>query len=128
MKYKVYQAQMSEQQIDDLNAGKIEFGDIPEFNYQFDCGRLSNRDRIIELADDAWRTKLVKHVGNINADRGPESAFMISNFFEDTAENEAKIERFENTPMTSMSVSDIIEDEDGKLFVCAPMGFRRFGD
>jgi len=125
MNYKVYQAHMSDQQIDDLNSEKIQYKDIPEFTYRFDCGRIDAD--VVTLADAAWRTQLVKHCGNVNAET-PEGAFMVSNFFEDTAENEAKIERLPNESMSSMSVSDIIQDENGMLFVCANFGFKRFGD
>lgn len=63
--------------------------------------------------------ELYDHVANVDTD-DLEAAFILMNLWND----ESKITRIGES-ISSMSVGDIIENEQGERFVCASFGFNK---
>ena len=102
---KVYQIQLTDEEIDAINRGETFPKHLAYFNRSLDSR--------FKAEDFQYYT----HVANVETD-DMEEAFMLMNLWE----NESAIERI--TPRcSSMSVGDILEDADGKLFRCASFGF-----
>lgn len=113
MKFAIYQIQYSETEIQEINGGM--------HNEKFDAKNKMQfaDDEIGGLASDAFDAALYTHVANIEAD-DLNQVFEIGNI----GPNQL-IERFGR--MSSVSVGDIIVDNEGSMFVVAPMGFVAIG-
>tara|TARA_X000001388_G_scaffold50193_1_gene36228 strand:- start:100 stop:450 length:351 start_codon:yes stop_codon:yes gene_type:complete len=113
VKYELHQIQLSEAEIDKVNA---------EGHYSVDKNKLSiemtSRNNQIELlAKEAWSKGYFTHVSNIETDEGLSGVFQVGNIGP-----EKNIERL--SEMSSVSVGDIIIDNKGKKFVVASLGFK----
>ena len=113
MSYKVYQIQLTDAEIDLINAEghdavhKQKLKLNTSFPGKKDTGRV---------AADAFNLGYYTHVSNITAD-SLEGVFHVGNMGP-----EENIERFDR--MHSVSVGDIIEDATGKKTVVAAFGFE----
>ena len=114
MKYSVYQIQYSQTDIDEINAELPNAKRTAKMEMDFDF----SGDKIGGLADKALDAGLYTHVSNIEADN-PNQVFEIGNIGPESA-----ITRFSR--MHSLSVGDIIVDEEGQVIVVAPIGFVAF--
>lgn len=102
---KVYQIQLTDEEIDAINRGETFPKHLAYFNRSLDS-RFKAED-----------FQFYTHVATVDTD-DMEEAFTLMNLWE----NESAIERI--TPRcSSMSVGDILEDADGKLYRCATFGF-----
>ena len=107
---KVYQIQLTDLEITIANEG----GSTPKLKAFF--------DRSFESTFKAENFQYYTHVANVDVD-GFEQAFRAMNLWEDD-ENFDRIEVVEGVSRcSSMSVGDILEDHDGKLYRCASFGF-----
>lgn len=104
---KVYQIQLTDLEITIANEG----GSTPKLKAFY--------DRMFESTFKAENFQYYTHVANVDVD-GFEQAFRAMNLWEDD-ENFDRVERL--GPCSSMSVGDIVEDHDGKLYRCASFGF-----
>ena len=104
---KVYQIQLTDLEITIANEG----GSTPKLKAFF--------DRSFESTFKAENFQYYTHVANVDVD-GFEQAFRAMNLWEDD-ENFDRVERLGSC--SSMSVGDILEDHDGKLYRCASFGF-----
>lgn len=104
---KVYQIQLTDAEIDAINRGEETEKSKAFF------------DRSFESTFKAENFQYYTHVANVDVD-GFEQAFRAMNLWEDD-ENFDRVERL--GPCSSMSVGDILEDHDGKLYRCASFGF-----
>lgn len=102
---KVYQIQLTDAEVDAINRGEETEKSKAYFARSF------------ERTFKAEYFQFYTHVANLETDDMDE-AFELMNLWE----NESAIERI--TPScSSMSVGDILEDADGKLYRCASFGF-----
>lgn len=108
---KVYQIQLTDLEISIANQG----GTSPKLKAFF--------DRSFESTFKAENFEHYTHVANVDVD-GFEQAFRAMNLWEDD-ENFDRIELVGSGAFrcSSMSVGDILEDHDGKLYRCASFGF-----
>lgn len=108
---KVYQIQLTDLEITIANQG----GSTPKLKAFF--------DRSFESTFKAENFQYYTHVANVDVD-GFEQAFRAMNLWEDD-ENFDRIELVGSGAFrcSSMSVGDILEDHDGKLYRCASFGF-----
>lgn len=109
---KVYQIQLTDLEITIANEG----GSSPKLKAYF--------DRSFESTFKAENFQYYTHVANVDVD-GFEQAFRAMNLWEDD-ENFDRVERL--GPCSSMSVGDIVEDHDGKLYRCDSFGFTTLED
>ena len=116
MKYAIYQIQLSDAQYDLINAKG--HNAVPSHMAKMDMTMDFRGEKIGGLASDAWDNGFYTHVSNIEA-ADVNQVFEIGNMGP-----EEKIERL--TRMSSLSVSDIIVDEEGQIIVVAPVGFVAF--
>jgi hypothetical protein len=116
MKYSIYQIQLSDAQVDLINAKG--HSAVPSHMAKMDMTMDFRGEKIGGLASDAWDNGYYTHVANIEADN-PNGVFHVGN-----VGPEDKIERL--TRMSSLSVSDVIVDEEGQIIVVAPVGFVAF--
>ena len=107
---KVYQIQLTNAEIDLINSSP-EMPNDPKIK--------AFMDRSFESTFKAENFKYYTHVANVDVD-GFEQAFRAMNLWEDD-ENFDRVERL--VRCSSMSVGDIVEDHDGKLYRCASFGF-----
>ncbi len=112
MQYKVYQIQITDDQIDLIN--EKGFGAVPAQKAKMDMGFSKNDTGAV--AGDAFKRGYYTHVSNITAD-SLEGVFHVGNIGP-----EENIERLSS--MYSISVGDIVEDETGKQSVVASFGFK----
>jgi len=116
MKYAIYQIQLSDAQYDLINAKGHDA--VPahmakmKMTMDFDGGKIGG------LASDAWDNGFYTHVSNIDA-YTLEGVFHVGNMGPET-----DIERLSR--MSSLSVGDVIIDEEGQIIVVAPIGFVAF--
>ena len=114
MKYAVYQIQLSDSEIDLINAKGHDA--VPANVARLDMTMDYSGNRIEKLAYDAF--DYYTHVANIEANN-LNQVFEIGNI--------GPMESIERiAPMSSVSVGDIIVDEDGQMTVVAPVGFVSF--
>lgn len=106
---KVYQIQLTDAEIAELNSKGWE-------GLEADTRLAAYRDRTFEATFKPESFKFYDHVANVDAG-DMEEAFTLMNLWND----ESKIERF--GPLSSMSVGDILEMEDGQRYRCASFGF-----
>ena len=110
--YKIYQIQLSDADVDMINDKG--HNSVPHHKAKLD---MNFADNIGALASDAFNKGYYTHVANITAD-GLEDVFHVGNMGP-----EENIERL--TKMHSLSVADIVEDENGIKHVVASSGFKR---
>lgn len=108
---KVYQIQLTDAEIDAINRDES----FPKAKAFF--------DRSFESTFKSENFQYYTHVANVDVD-GFEQAFRAMNLWEDD-ENFDRIELVGSGAFrcSSMSVGDILEDHDGKLYRCASFGF-----
>ena len=112
MKFKLYQIHLTEAEYNKVNAEG--HNSVPKHLTKLDMSFAKNDTGSLskKAMDNNWYT----HVSNITAD-SMEQVFEIGNIGP-----EENIERL--APMYSGSVSDVVENEDGKQFVCASIGWQ----
>jgi|TARA_B110000977_G_scaffold136959_1_gene173936 lipoate-protein ligase A len=116
MKYAIYQIQLTDNQYDLINAkGHMS---VPAHVAKMDMTMDFSGGKIGGLASDAWENGFYTHVSNIEA-VDVNQVFEIGNIGP-----EENIERLSR--MSSLSVSDVIVDEEGQIIVVAPVGFVAF--
>ena len=113
MKFAIYQIQLSNAQYDLINAKGPDA--VPAHMAKMKM-TMDFDDTIGGLASDAWDNGFYTHVSNIDA-YTLEGVFHVGNMGPET-----DIERLSR--MSSISVGDIIEDENGKQSVVANVGFQ----
>lgn len=104
--FKVFQIQLTNSEVDAINT--IGWDATPRTQ--------AYADRSFDSTFKVENFKFYDHVANVDA-ADLEDAFHLMNLWDD----ESKIERLDRC--SSMSVGDIIEDADGRLFRCASFGF-----
>lgn len=109
---KVYQIQLTDLDITIANEG----GSSPKLKAYF--------DRSFDSTFKAENFQYYTHVANVDVD-GFEQAFEAMNLWEESSLFD-RVERLGRC--SSMSVGDIIEDRDGKLYRCASFGFTSIKD
>tara|TARA_B110000908_G_scaffold164460_1_gene212529 strand:+ start:80 stop:448 length:369 start_codon:yes stop_codon:yes gene_type:complete len=114
MKFAVYQIILSKADADFINAGNPN----DKFSAQLKMSMDFSGDRIGGLASDAFDAGLYTHVANITAENN-RGCFEVGNIGP-----ESSIERLSR--MTSLSVGNVIVDEDGTAVVVASEGFVAF--
>ena len=112
MKFKLYQIHLTEAEYNKVNAEG--HNSVPKHLTKLDMSFA--KDEVGLLAKKAMDNNWYTHVSNITAD-SMEKVFEIGNIGP-----EENIERL--APMYSVSVSDVVENEDGKQFVCASIGWQ----
>lgn len=117
MKFAVYQIQLTNAQIDLINAQG--HSAVPSHKIKLDMSMDFAGHKIGGLASEAWEAGYYTHVANIEAE-DYNGVYEIGNIGP-----ERNIERL--TRMSSISVGDVIVGEDGTLAVVAPIGFVAFG-
>jgi hypothetical protein len=118
MKYAIYQIRLTDAQIDRINETQS-FESVPAKKAKIDMDMDFRGDKIGGLAYDAFVVnKFYTHVANIEAS-SPNEVFHIGNIGP-----EENIERL--AQMHSLSVGDVIVDEEGQCIVVAPIGFVAF--
>ena len=122
MKFAVYQIQLTDAQVDLINARGMSAvpAQIAKLDMNMSHGRsLSTaQHQIGGLASDAFEAGYYTHVCNIEA-ADYNDCFEVGNIGP-----EENIERLGR--MSSLSVSDVIVADDGTCVVVAPMGFVAF--
>lgn len=111
-KFKLYQIHLTDAEHDKVNAEG--HNSVPKHLTKLDMSFAKND--VGSLAKKAMDNNWYTHVSNITAD-SMEKVFEIGNIGP-----EENIERL--APMFSVSVSDVVEDESGKQFVCASIGWQ----
>lgn len=115
MKYAIYQIQLTSEQTDAVNNGE----NVPAFKAKIEMQLDFNSNKSAQIADDAMALGYYTHVANIDA-ADFNAAFEIGNIGP-----ENKIERLNR--MHSVSVGDVIIDEEGNAAVVNSFGFTLFG-
>lgn len=111
MKYKLHQIHLTDAEHDKVNTEG--HNSVPKHVTKLEMAFKKGAGALAKKAfDNAWYT----HVSNITANE-LEKVFEIGNIGP-----EENIERL--APMYSVSVSDIVENEDGKKFVVTTFGFE----
>ena len=114
MKYAIWQIKLSKEQRDLINNKGRDA--VPAHLAKIDMQFAG--DSIGQLAHEAVTNGFYTHVANIEA-HNPDHVFNIGNIG-----YEEEIERL--APMHSISVGDVIVDEDGQCIVVADFGFIAF--
>tara|TARA_R100000988_G_C3988814_1_gene161399 strand:- start:406 stop:831 length:426 start_codon:yes stop_codon:yes gene_type:complete len=119
--FKIFQIHLTDAEVDMVNETGDHFS-VPKqaakVRLQFASGydtRLGSRNAD-DLVNDAFTNGYFRHVGNIRAN-DLEGVFEVGNIGP-----EENIERF--SQMHSISVGDVILDEDGKMWLTASVGFE----
>jgi len=112
MKYKIFQIKLTDAEVDMVNDKGHD--SVPKNSMRLDMNLRANDTGI--LAAKAFKLGYYTHVSNITAD-SLEGVFHVGNMGP-----ESSIERI--SPMHSLSVGDIVEDETGKMSVVADWGFK----
>lgn len=114
MKYSVYQIQFSAEQYDAINNGSS----VPAFDAKCAMDLDFAGNKIGGVASEAFEAGYYTHVANIEADDFND-CFEVGNIGPDD-----QIERFGK--MSSLSVGDVLVDEEGTVAAIAPVGFVAF--
>ena len=114
-KFKVYQIHLTDAEVDLVNAKGHDAVDKQKLKLDMSIGMRKNT---APIAKEAWDKGYYNHVSNITTDKGLEGVFEVGNIGP-----EENIERL--APMYSVSVSDVVENEDGEQFVCASIGWQK---
>jgi len=112
MKFKLFQIQLTDAEVAKINAA----GDHSAVPKQAARMALMFGDHTVSAAATAIAKGFYTHVSNITAN-DLDGVFEVGNIGP-----EENIERF--GPMSSVSVGDLIEDEDGNRVVVASFGFK----
>ena len=121
--YKVFQINLTDEEIDTINASG-DHGAVPKnvLRMKINAGErfagealMSFGKPIGHLVKEAFEKGYYEHVSNITAD-SLEGVFHVGNMGP-----EENIERF--APMHSLSVGDVVLDEDGVFHMVASFGF-----
>jgi hypothetical protein len=113
MKYQIYQIQYTDADVEAINSGRPNAKRQYRTEMDFDF----RGENIAENAAEAFTLDLYTNVAIIEA-ADLEHVFQISNI----GNEEHRIERL--TRMASISVGDIIIDENNIVWVVAPFGFK----
>ena len=113
-KFKLYQIQLTNEIVDAVNADKT----VPAYSAKMKMSIDLRGTNIGNLAGDAFAEEYYTHVSTITAEDFNQ-VFEIGNIGP-----ESNIERFSR--MASISVGDIIVDDEGTMVVVAPTGFVAF--
>jgi len=117
MKYAIYQIRITDAEFDLIN--EKGFDAVPAKKAKIDMEFDFRGTKIGGLAYDAFVEKgYYTHVANIEAS-SPNEVFQVGNIGP-----ENQIERLDR--MHSISVGDVIVDEEGQCIVVAPIGFVSF--
>ena len=112
MKFKLFQIHLTDAEVDKVNAEG--HNSVPKHMTKLDMSFSEDTGALAKKAmDNNWYT----HVSNITA-TSIENVFEVGNIGP-----EENIERL--APMYSVSVSDVVENEDGEQFVCASVGWQK---
>ena len=114
-KFKLYQIHTTKEEDDLINAEGHDAVDKHKMHLDMTFRKQEDTGAIAKQAFDLG---YYTHVSNIIA-KSFEGVFSVGNMGP-----ESQIERFANTNMYSVSVGDIVEDEDGNKSVVAGMGFK----
>ena len=106
--FNIFQFNLTNEQINEVNSSK----ELPEFYKKYSELRWKPTQDAITAAAD-----LYKKVAEITA-RNLEDVFTVSNIGK-----EQQIKRL--APMSSISVGDIIVNEDGEAYIVNPIGFQQ---
>jgi len=117
MKFAVYQIQLTDAEVDLINEKGHDA--VAKHKAKIDMDFDFRGQKIGGMAVDAFEAGYYTHVANIEANSLNE-VFQIGNIGP-----EQNIERL--TRMSSISVSNLIIDEEGDTFVVAPIGFVGIG-
>ena len=112
-KFKVYQIQLTDAEVAMINANGHD--SVPKQKLRLDIS-MSFGEPIGGLVKEALAADYYTHVGNITAN-DLEDVFNVGNIGP-----EENIERLDR--MSSLSVGDVVEDEDGVRHVVASFGFE----
>ena len=111
MKFKLYQIHLTEAEYNKVNAEGRD--SVPKHIAHLDMSFSEDTGALAKKAmDNNWYT----HVSNITAN-DVEDVFRVGNIGP-----EENIERL--APMHSVSVGDVVENENGDQFVCASFGWK----
>ena len=113
-KFKLFQIHLTDAEVDKINAEGHD--SVHKQSLKLDMSLRKNDTGAI--AKEAFDLGYYTHVSNISAE-GLEGVFHVGNMGP-----ESQIERFADCNMYSVSVGDIVEDEDGNKSVVAGMGFK----
>jgi len=117
MKYAIYQIRITDAEVDLIN--EKGFDAVPAKKAKIDMEFDFRGHKIGGLAYDAFvENGYYTHVANIEA-ASPKEVFQVGNIGP-----EDQIERLDR--MHSISVGDVIVDEEGQCIVVAPIGFVSF--
>jgi len=108
---KVYQIRLTDEEVNIINGAFPDCGYTPRIKAYF--------DRMFDHTFKAENFQYYEHVANVDVD-GFEQAFRAMNLWEEDKHFD-RIEKLGRC--SSMSVGDILEDHDGKLYRCASFGF-----
>ena len=113
MKYKIFQIQLTDAEVAMINANGHD--SVPKQKLRLDISMPAG-DPIAAMVKEALAADYYTHVGNITAN-DLEDVFNVGNIGP-----EESIERLGR--MSSLSVGDVIEDENGVRHVVASFGFE----
>ena len=111
--YKIWQINLTDAEIDTINASG-DHGAVPKNLLRLNI-EMSFGKPVGNLVKEAFEKGYYEHVSNITAD-SLEGVFEVGNIGP-----EANIERF--APMHSLSVGDVVLDQDGMFHMVASFGF-----
>jgi hypothetical protein len=113
MKYKIFQIQLTDAEVAMINANGHD--SVPKQKLRLDIS-MSFGEPIGGLVKEALAADYYTHVGNITAN-DLEDVFNVGNIGPE--ENIQRLDR-----MSSLSVGDVVEDENGVRHVVASFGFE----
>jgi hypothetical protein len=113
MKYKIFQIQLTDAEVAMINANGHD--SVPKQKLRLDISMPAG-DPIAAMVKEALVADYYTHVGNITAN-DLEDVFNVGNIGP-----EENIERLDR--MSSLSVGDVVEDENGVRHVVASFGFE----
>ncbi|MEL0099539.1 MAG: hypothetical protein VW907_08295 [Opitutae bacterium] len=111
--YKIWQINLTDEEVDTINAAGSHNA-VPKNVLRLDIN-MSHGEPVGHLVKEAFEKGYYEHVSNITAD-SLEGVFHIGN-----VGPEENIERFK--PMHSLSVGDVVLDQDGMFHMVASFGF-----
>ena len=114
--FKIFQIHLTDAEVDAINETGDHFA-VPKQAARLRLQLGPETPKAAEdLVNDAFKNGFFEHVANIRAD-DLEGVFHVGNMGP-----EENIERF--SEMHSVSVGDVILDEDGKMWLTATIGFQ----
>jgi hypothetical protein len=114
MKYKIFQINLTDEEIDTINAAD-DHGAVPKNVLRMKID-MPFGEPVGAMVKEALAADYYTHVGNITAN-DLEDVFNVGNIGP-----EENIERLDR--MSSLSVGDVVEDENGVRHVVASFGFE----